>query len=149
MVQSGLAIFVCFKIASHEEEDLNVTCPQTNSKFLSNKSGGQLALNWNRFRRPLLPLSTPFSLIRERSTILSDIDTDMTRDFYSHDVYSIADGAGNVVVSVVAWARETIEGMTVDRLWRGRRRSVLVHGLVSISIPDSFALKSEGGPPIP
>lgn len=70
-------------------------------------------------------VSAPFccrfllTYIRQRSTILSDIGTDMTRNFYSHDVYSIAGGAGNVVVNVVAWARETIrppQGMTIDGL---------------------------------
>ena len=61
--------------------------------------------------------------IRQRSTILSgigtDIGSDMAQKFYSHDAYSIADGAGNVVVNVVAWARETIgppQGMTIDGL---------------------------------
>jgi hypothetical protein len=65
--------------------------------------------------------------IRQRPTILSDTGTDMARNFYSHDVYSIADGAGNVVVNVVAWAREAIgppPGMTDDGLfdWEGEDR---------------------------
>jgi hypothetical protein len=53
------------------------------------------------------------SLLRQKSTILFD----MARKFYSHDVCSIADGAGNVVVNVVAWAGETIgppQEMTID-----------------------------------
>ena len=59
------------------------------------------------------------SYIRQRSTILSDIGTDIARNFYTHDVYSIADGAGNVVINVVAWAGETIrppQGMIIDGL---------------------------------
>ena len=68
---------------------------------------------------PFVVFCSLFTYSRQRSAILSEIGTDTARNFYSHDVYSIADGAGNVVVNVVAWARETIgppQGMTIDVL---------------------------------
>src|ERR1700722_9599505 len=50
-------------------KNLSVTCPQTNGRFLSNKGSGRLALNWNRFRGPLLPLSAPFSLMSDKGLL--------------------------------------------------------------------------------
>ncbi len=49
-----------------------------------------------------------FGLVTQSAlnTIFFDIGTDMARNFYSEGVYQIADGAGNVVVNVVAWARD-------------------------------------------